>query len=52
MKVLQLNEELEKHLNNICDAALKAGGLQVFHSVKALAEAIAESMGNNDSANV
>ena len=40
MKTLELNEETEKLLAQVIDAALKAGGLQMHHIVKKLLEGV------------
>jgi hypothetical protein len=42
MKFLEINEESERHLVTVIDAALKSGGLQMHHVVNALFSFIKE----------
>ena len=40
VKVLEVNEKMEKSLTNICDAALRFHGLQIMNTVVEVASAI------------
>ena len=42
MKILELTEEVEKHLVAVVDSALKAGGLQMHHVVNQLLAGVKE----------
>ena len=41
-KIIILDEEMDKILGNVCDAALKGSGMQIISSVNAVIEAVAE----------
>ena len=40
IKVLEVDEKMEKSLTNICDAALRFHGLQIMNTVVEVASAI------------
>jgi hypothetical protein len=41
-KVVVIDEEMDKILGNVCDAALKGSGMQIVASVNAVIEAVSE----------
>jgi len=41
-KIIVINEEMDKVLGSICDAALKGAGMQMMPAVNAVIEAVAE----------
>lgn len=41
-KVIIVDEEMDKALGNICDAALKGSGMQVVTAVNSLIESVIE----------
>lgn len=47
-KVIVINEDIDKMLGNICDAALKGSGMQIISSVNALIDAVVEDSDFSD----
>lgn len=41
-KVIYVDEEMDKVLGNVCDAALKGSGMQIVAAVNAVIEAVSE----------
>jgi len=41
-KIIVLDEEMDKVLGSVCDAALKGAGMQMIGSVNAVIEAVLE----------
>ena len=47
-KIIVINEEVDKMLGSICDAALKGAGMQIIQSVNSVIEAVVEESDYND----
>jgi len=43
-KVVVIDEEMDKILGSVCDAALKGAGMQIVSSVNAVIEAVSEEL--------